>query len=61
MPTKPIPEFTDEEKAKVRAFLDVLNDHELGELSDLYPQTTGGPQRRLRPLILAEISLRRNR
>ena len=59
---KPVPDFTDEQKAKVRAFLAVLNDYELRELATLYPKNPDWPimggEHRLRPLILAEISRR---
>jgi len=60
--SKPVPDFTDEQKAKVRAFLAVLNDYELRELADLYPSNPSWPvigrERRMRPLILSEISRR---
>jgi len=62
--SKPVRDFTEEEKAKVRAFLAVLNDYELRELAELYPKSANWPitgrERRLRPLIVAEISRRKS-
>jgi len=62
MNKRPVPDFTDDQKAKVRAFLGVLSDNEKRELAGLYAATSWpvvGRERRLSPLILAEISRRK--